>query len=81
MEPNILQEVQLPVVNFADCNRTIVQLGPEAYLDNATHLCAGYGSISNKSGCSGDSGGPFSCYENGRYSNNNSIIVYFFYKS
>ncbi|XP_031575201.1 elastase-1-like [Actinia tenebrosa] len=60
----ILQEVQLPIVSFADCLRGNGHLH---FVDNYTMVCAGFGGNSIVSGCNGDSGGPLVCNEGGRW--------------
>ena len=57
----VLQQALLPVINSSYCQHK-VDLGPSWQRLNITHnmVCAGEeGSI--KSGCHGDSGGPFVC--------------------
>ena len=60
--PELLQEVEVPVVSNAHCNR------PAAYdkkLPKHT-FCAGYDEGGSDS-CQNDSGGPLSCYQQGRW--------------
>uniref|UniRef100_A0A8B9NZH7 pancreatic elastase n=1 Tax=Apteryx owenii TaxID=8824 RepID=A0A8B9NZH7_APTOW len=59
--PATLQEVMLPVVNHAICSQPD-WWGSEA---KVTMICAGGNGVT--SGCSGDSGGPLSCYKDGRW--------------
>ncbi|GIY51279.1 serine protease filzig [Caerostris extrusa] len=54
--PNLLQEVQVPIMSNADCVEMFKDAG-HTKLIKPTFLCAGYKS-GGKDSCEGDSGGP-----------------------
>merc|ERR1719167_130504 len=58
---NILQQAMLPVVNNTICRQRMKHIFP---VDQDKMICAGG---IGKSGCHGDSGGPFVCQELGRW--------------
>lgn len=59
-----LQEVQMPTVNYSICSKGNSHFQS---VDNESMLCAGFGGNSTVSGCNGDSGGPLSCPEGGKF--------------
>ncbi|GBL77171.1 Serine proteinase stubble [Araneus ventricosus] len=54
--PNILQEVQVPIVSNGECQRMFYQAGHHKAI-RSNFVCAGYTSGGQDS-CEGDSGGP-----------------------
>ena len=54
----------MPVVNYTTCSKGNSYFQP---VDDESMLCAGFGGNSAVSGCNGDSGGPLSCSEGGKY--------------
>ncbi|KAH8246543.1 hypothetical protein KR038_010232, partial [Drosophila bunnanda] len=61
-QPAVLQEVDLPIVNHAQCQRSYQWVNTVT----AGMICAGY-SQGGKGVCQGDSGGPLVCKVNGQY--------------
>jgi len=60
-----LQEAKMPVVSNLECRIKNYPIIPIRV--TKTMLCSGDGGISRRSGCHGDSGGPFVCNVNGRW--------------
>ena len=54
----------MPVVNYSTCSKGNSHFQP---VDDEVMLCAGFGGNSTVSGCNGDSGGPLSCKEGGKF--------------
>ncbi|GFY69795.1 serine protease filzig [Trichonephila inaurata madagascariensis] len=54
--PNILQEVQVPIVSNGDCQRMFYHAGHDKAI-RSNFVCAGY-SNGGQDSCEGDSGGP-----------------------
>ncbi|GFQ78097.1 serine protease filzig [Trichonephila clavata] len=54
--PNILQEVQVPIVSNGDCQRMFYHAGHDKTI-RSNFVCAGY-SNGGQDSCEGDSGGP-----------------------
>ncbi|GBL89638.1 Serine proteinase stubble [Araneus ventricosus] len=64
--PNLLQEVQVPIMSNADCVEMFKEAG-HTKLIKPTFLCAGY-KAGGKDSCEGDSGGPLMVErENGQW--------------
>ncbi|XP_012523534.2 phenoloxidase-activating factor 2-like [Monomorium pharaonis] len=66
MNPNILKEVDVPVLSQADCQTGLrkTRLGDLFVLDNS-FMCAG--GEAGKDACTGDGGSPLVCSNNGPY--------------
>jgi len=62
---NILQQAMLPVVDSKTCEKKNKQILGRPVTPQM--ICAGDGGKTKKSGCHGDSGGPFVCRQNGKW--------------
>jgi len=59
MHEKVLQQAKLPIVDSRVCYAKNKQIIPLPITDRM--ICAGEGGVNPKSGCHGDSGGPFVC--------------------
>lgn len=60
--PDVLQEVQVPLVTNKVCDDALLAVTNGRYKTTPNMICAGY-SEGGKDSCQGDSGGPFFAYE------------------
>uniref|UniRef100_A0A8C3H824 Peptidase S1 domain-containing protein n=1 Tax=Chrysemys picta bellii TaxID=8478 RepID=A0A8C3H824_CHRPI len=71
-EPKTLQQLEVPIISTADCNKRYNKLKPNSSLGpeavKPSMICAGYMDLDSPRGfCKGDSGGPLACKQDGTW--------------
>ncbi|XP_044868179.1 serine protease 27-like [Mauremys mutica] len=70
--PQTLQQLAVPIISTADCNKRYNTLNPRSPLGperiKTSMICAGYMDMGSPKGfCKGDSGGPLACQQGGTW--------------